>query len=240
MEFNDIMKKGFKTMFNEDISDVKLEKFIKYKELLIDWNEKINLTSITGEKDIAIKHFLDSLSIYNQIDFKPNSKIIDMGTGAGFPGGAMAIYNKDLNFTLVDSLNKRIKFLEILKADLELNNIELIHSRAEDLGRNLDYRESYDYGVSRAVASLDVLVEYILPFIKVGGFLISQKGPKIYEEIEGAKKAINVLGGEIYSNKEIELPFSNRAHTILIIKKVKKTPKKYPRNPGKPSKSPIK
>lgn len=166
--------------------------------------------------------------------------MIDVGTGAGFPGIPLKIMNENIKLTLLDSLNKRINFLKIVAEDLELDNIEFCHGRAEDYGKDPNYREQFDVCVSRAVANLAVLTEYCLPFIKVGGYFIAQKGPKKDEELQDAKKAIKILGGEIESVLEVKIPFSDITHSIVLIKKVNETPKQYPRKAGKPTKNPIK
>ena len=213
------------------------EFFYKYTKLLLEWNEKINLTAITDINDIILKHYVDSLTINKYIKDKKN--IIDIGTGAGFPGTPLKILNPNNDFILVDSLNKRINFLEKVKEELKLENIKLIHSRVEDLARNKEYRENIDISVSRAVANLSTLLEYMLPFVKLNGICICMKGPNINEEVEKAHKAIQELGGEITKIKKINLPNTNIERNILIIKKIKSTPKKYPRKAGMPSKQPI-
>lgn len=220
-----------------ELDDSKIKKFYNYMLLLIEWNKKINLTAITDEKEIIIKHFVDSASVYKYI--KTNKAILDLGTGAGFPGIPLKIINEDFNITLVDSLNKRINFLNEVINKLDLNNIELIHSRAEDLANNENYRENFDMVVSRAVAPLNVLVEYTLPFIKVGGKLVSMKGSNAEEELKLAEKSINVLGGTFNKIEKIKLPELDDKRNIIIIDKIKSTPKQYPRKAGTPSKSPI-
>ena len=221
-------------MIEVSLNEDQANRFYAYMNLLVEWNEKINLTAITEPNEVILKHFIDSLTICNYID--KGSSIIDVGTGAGFPGIPLTIAN-EVNVTLLDSLNKRINFLNEVIKELDLENIEAIHSRAEDFGSK--EREKYDIATSRAVASLNVLVEYLLPLVKVGGRCICMKGPQIEEEIENAKKAIKILGGEIEKVDEIELPESDIKRTIIIIKKVKETPTKYPRKAGLPSKEPI-
>ena len=179
------------------------KKFFEYTNLLLEWNKKINLTAITEIKDIILKHYIDSLTISNLI--KNNSTVIDVGTGAGFPGIPLAIFRNDLNITLVDSLNKRIMFLEEVKKKLELNNVKIIHSRAEDLGKDKNYREKYDISVSRAVAPLRVLIEYLIPFVKVGGQSLCMKGPNIEEEKRDSKKALLELNSTIVKIENIKL-----------------------------------
>ena len=239
MEPIEILKRGTEEMGIE-ISHKQAEQFIKYKDILLEWNRKMNLTTITEEREIIIKHFLDSLSCIQTKYLKNTGKMIDIGTGAGFPGIPLKIILPDIKLTLLDSLKKRIGFLEEVCAELDLGGIEFIHGRAEDFGQNKNYREKYKYVVSRAVAALNVLTEYCLPFAQVGGHFICQKGPKLIEEIKDAQKAIKILGGKVVEQIKIELPFSDRDHHILVIEKIKQTPIKYPRKAGKPSKNPIK
>ncbi len=246
MELRKLLKDGSQEM-NIDITDEQIDQFIKYKDILLEWNQKMNLTAIREEREVIIKHFLDSLSCiqtkYLPVQLKIRKdkvKMIDVGTGAGFPGIPLKIVLPNIELTLLDSLKKRIGFLEEVCKELELRDVELVHGRAEDFGKNKDYREKYEYVVSRAVAALNVLVEYCLPFVKVGGYFICQKGPSLVEEIKDAKKAIKILGGEIVEQIKVDLPFSDRDHHILIIKKTKQTSIKYPRKAGKPDKEPIK
>ena len=239
MEPIEILKRGTEEMGIE-ISHKQAEQFIKYKDILLEWNRKMNLTTITEEREIIIKHFLDSLSCIQTKYLKNTGKMIDIGTGAGFPGIPLKIILPDIKLTLLDSLKKRIGFLEEVCAELDLGGIEFIHGRAEDFGQNKNYREKYKYVVSRAVAALNVLTEYCLPFAQVGGHFICQKGPKLIEEIKDAQKAIKILGGKVVEQIKIELPFSDRDHHILVVEKIKQTPIKYPRKAGKPSKNPIK
>ena len=220
-----------------DIDNVSAEKFAVYMELLREWNEKINLTAITDEEGILVKHFFDSCSISEFVD--NNSKIIDVGTGAGFPGLPLKIVNDTLNITLVDSLNKRINFLNEVKNKLGLKNVETVHGRAEDVGIDNKYREKYDFVVSRAVAELRILVEYLLPLVKVGGKVIAMKGPNIDEEVENAKKAVKLLGGEIERIESFRLGNTDNERTVIIIKKIKNTESKYPRKAGIPRKNPL-
>ena len=215
-----------------------MDKFYKYMNLLIEWNEKINLTAIIEPNEIILKHFIDSITILK--DIKDGSTVVDVGTGAGFPGIPLSIMNPTLKITLVDSLNKRLIFLQEVINELDLKNVELVHARAEEFGRNKKYREKFDVATSRAVANLATLSEYLLPLVKINGKAISMKAGNASQEIEDAKKAIKTLGGNINNIEEFNLPQSDIGRTIIIIDKIKETPGKYPRKPGTPSKEPIK
>lgn len=222
---------------NIEIDDKKEEQFYNYMKLLLEWNEKINLTAITEQNDIILKHFIDSITINKYIE--QSNSIIDIGTGAGFPGIPLKIMNQNKKITLVDSLNKRINFLNEVCKEISLENIQCIHARAEELASDLEYRENYETVVSRAVARLNVLIEYMLPFVKKGGLCICMKGQNIDRELEEAKNAIKVLGGKIKSVESFFLPDSDIERNVIIIEKVVETPKKYPRKAGLPSKQPI-
>lgn len=238
MDRRNFLKTGFdelNIMYDEKIIDNLLE----YKDLLLEWNEKINLTTVTKDEDIFVKHFFDSATCITTGLIKGDSKVIDVGTGAGFPGVVLKILNKKMNITLLDSLKKRTLYLNDLVSKLDLKDVEIIHGRAEEMANKKGYREEYQIALSRAVASLNVLLEYCLPFVKVGGFFLCQKGPKYESELKEGEKALKVLGGEIVDIKEYLLPNSDIKHYILIIEKVFKTPAKYPRKPGKPSLNPI-
>ena len=215
-----------------------MDKFYKYMNLLIDWNEKINLTAIIEPNEIILKHFIDSITILK--DIKDGSIVVDVGTGAEFPGIPLSIMNPTLKITLVDSLNKRLIFLQEVINELDLKNVELVHARAEEFGRNKKYREKFDVATSRAVANLATLSEYLLPLVKINGKAISMKAGNASQEIEDAKKAIKTLGGNINNIEEFKLPQSDIGRTIIIIDKIKGTPGKYPRKPGTPAKEPIK
>ena len=222
---------------NINIKENQIKDFYNYMNLLLEWNEKINLTAITDPNEIILKHFVDSLTINKYLE--SDIKIIDVGTGAGFPGIPLSIVNNNIDMVLLDSLNKRITFLNDVIEKLELKNTHTIHSRVEDFGQNKLQREKYDIATSRAVAPLNILLEYLLPLVKIGGKCICMKGSSAEEEIKNAKNAINILGGKIEKIEEIELPESDIKRTIIIINKVKETPKKYPRKAGTPSKEPI-
>ena len=235
-EFSEKIKE-YMNKINIEISDKQIEKFFDYMNLLLEWNEKINLTAITEPEDIILKHFVDCATILKYI--KDEDKIIDIGTGAGFPGIPLKILNEKLDITLMDSLNKRINFLNEIINKLDLKNIVAIHARAEELARNKEYREKFDIAISRAVANLSTLSEYMLPFVRKDGMVISMKGSNIEEEVKNAKKAIKILGGEIEKIDNFNLANTNNIRNIITIKKVVKTPKEFPRKAGKPSKEPI-
>ena len=221
------------------LSDEQIQQFLKYYEMLVEWNEVMNLTAITEYDEVMKKHFVDSISLCKAYDVTQNKTVIDVGTGAGFPGLALKIAFPDLQVTLLDSLNKRIKFLNEVISQLGLQNVETIHGRAEDFGRDAKYREQYDYCVSRAVANAATLSEYCLPFVKVGGAFIPYKSGKIDEELEQGTKAIESLGGSIADVIRFELTGADADRSLVVIEKIAKTAKKYPRKAGVPSKEPI-
>ena len=235
-EFKEEIEK-YLNVLKIELEEKQIKQFYDYMNLLIEWNKKINLTAITELKEIILKHFVDSLTISKYINEK--STLIDVGTGAGFPGIPLKILRNDIKITLVDSLNKRIKFLEEVIEKINLNNIKTVHGRAEEIGRNTNYRETFDYATSRAVANIATLSEYLIPLIKKNGKCIYMKGPDLEEELEKGKKAISVLGGNLEIKEEFELPYSDIKRTIIIIEKKKNTPTKFPRKPGTPSKEPI-
>ena len=235
-ELQEYFKKLAKDI-NVEINDEEINEFSLYMDLLLEWNEKINLTAITEKNEIILKHFIDSLTIYKYI--KENDKIADVGTGAGFPGIPLAIMKKQNEVVLVDSLNKRINFLNEVIKKLKLENVIAIHSRAEDFGKEKEYREKFDIVTSRAVANLTVLVEYLLPLVDVGGYCICMKGPNIEEELNQSKFAIKTLGGKIEKVEKIVLPDSDFERNIVIIKKEINTDKRYPRKAGMPLKNPL-
>lgn len=213
--------------------------FNKYFEALVEWNEKVNLTAITAPQDVAIKHMIDSLSCYDETIFKKGATLIDVGTGAGFPGLPLKIYRSDLQVTLFDSLNKRLLFLKAVADILGIDDIKFIHGRAEDGGKSKQLRENYDIAVSRAVARLNVLCEWCLPFVAVGGFFIALKGSQYSQEIEESQGAIRSLGGEIVKIENIKLPGLDDVRAVIYIKKIKKTPASYPRRSGTAEKNPL-
>ena len=215
------------------------EQFINYYHILIEWNKIMNLTAITEYEEAVEKHFIDSLSVIKAADLSQLNKVIDIGTGAGFPGIPLKIVFPQLDITLLDSLNKRIKFLEEVINKLELNKIKVIHGRAEEYARKEDYREKYDLCVSRAVANLSTLSEYCIPFIKKEGLFISYKSGDIDSEITKSKKAIRILGGKIDDVIKFKLPETEISRSFIVIKKEKNTDKKYPRKSGVPSKEPL-
>lgn len=223
------------------LSERQLCQFQKYYELLIEWNSFMNLTAITDYEEVLKKHFIDSLSIVKAYDFtKGEVSLIDIGTGAGFPGLPIKIAFPNVKITLLDSLQKRIKFLNEVIDQLELIDIDTVHGRAEDYAKPEKLREKYDLCVSRAVANLSTLSEYCLPFVKTGGKFISYKSEKLTEELVQAEKAVSVLGGKVHNQVDYMLPSSDIYRNLLIIDKVKPTPKKFPRKAGLPAKEPIK
>ncbi|MCC0637693.1 MULTISPECIES: 16S rRNA (guanine(527)-N(7))-methyltransferase RsmG [unclassified Clostridioides] len=235
----ELLENGIKN-FNIDTNDDMLQKFKTYRDILVDWNQKMNLTGIEDEKEVYIKHFLDSISAVKNGYIKNGMSIIDVGTGAGFPGIPLKICLEELELTLLDSLNKRISFLEEVARALELEGIKFIHGRAEDFGKDEKYREKYDIATARAVAGLPILMEFCVPFVKVGGYFICLKGPNANLELEESKKAIDILGLEFVEKIDVELPEIDLNHNILVFKKIHETPVKYPRKAGKPAKNPIK
>lgn len=221
------------------LDDYKTGQFVEYYELLVEWNGFMNLTAITEWNDVCIKHFIDSISLCKALDCSADLSVIDVGTGAGFPGIPLKIVFPNLKITLLDSLGKRVKFLNEVISRLELENIEAVHGRAEDFAKPGLLREQFDLCVSRAVANLPTLSEYCLPYVKVGGYFISYKSEKITEEMRAAQHAIDLLGGNIYDQKGFILPNSDIYRNLFQIKKISPTPKKYPRKAGLPSKEPL-
>lgn len=230
-----LLKEGA-AQYGLQLSDEEVSAFDLYKNVLSEWNQKINLTAIEDDKDVITKHFIDSLSI---VPFLKNvQELIDVGTGAGFPGLPVKIVRPELNIVLLDSLEKRIGFLNTVINELHMDKITAVHSRAEDAGKSPKYREKFDAATARAVASLPVLLEYCMPLIKTGGIFIAMKGSSLSEADE-AGKALNILGGAIEEVKEFTLPGSDIRRNIIVIRKLRQTPTKYPRKAGKPSKEPL-
>ena len=225
---------------NIKYDDEIISKYQAYMEGIIEWNEKVNLTSITDKDEFIVKHYIDSVMCVPCREFRNAEKIIDVGTGGGFPGIPLALAAPDKEFVLMDSLNKRIKIINQLCEEIGIHNVTAVHARAEELARNKAHRESYDLCVSRAVANLSTLSEYCLPFIRKGGYFLSYKGPDSQQEVKDAKNAISVLGGKIEREEKASLESFDLEHKIIFIKKIKDTPAKFPRKAGTPSKEPLK
>lgn len=239
MEYN---LEKFKSGLNKlevELSEQQIQQFLKYYEMLVEKNKVMNLTAITEFEEVVEKHFLDSLSLIQQMDLHQKIKVLDLGTGAGFPGIPLKIAFPELEIVLMDSLNKRINFLNEVISTLGLEKITAIHGRAEEMARKSEYREQFELCVSRAVANLASLSEYCLPFVKERGNFISYKSGEIEEEVENSKKAIFLLGGKIKEVKKFRLVETDAERSFVQVEKVKKTPKTYPRKAGTPSKSPI-
>ena len=224
-----------------ELTEIQMKQFLTYYEMLVEKNKVMNLTAITEFEEVVEKHFIDSLMLVKAVDLKKeNYKLLDLGTGAGFPGIPLKIAYPNLEIVLVDSLNKRVKFLaEVIEA-LQLKNITAVHGRAEDLAKKKEYREQFDYCVSRAVANLSTLSEYCVPFVKIGGNFISYKAGNLEEELENAKNPIKILGGKVENVIEFSLPGTEVSRSFVVVGKKKETAKKYPRNAGKPNKEPLK
>ena len=233
----EILKNGFSKL-SVDYTEDMLDKFELYAKLLVEWNEKMNLTAITEKEEIAVKHFIDCASCLTKTDL--SGKVIDVGTGAGFPGMVLKILKPDIKITLLDSLNKRLLFLDAVIKELGLENVTLIHARAEDGGRDKKLREKFDFSVSRAVANLSTLSEYCLPFLKDNGCFVAMKGPDAENEVNDAKGALKKLSSELVEIKKADIPFTDLKHCIVLIKKLRQIPSAYPRKAGKPSKEPLK
>lgn len=238
MDCIELLKNGCR-IYGIELNDEQVSKFIMYKELLKEWNKKINLTAITEDEDIIKKHFLDSVSIVTSKVIRENSSIIDVGTGAGFPGIPLKIIMPSIKVVLLDSLNKRLNFLNEVIINLKLNNIVTLHGRAEDMAKDENYREKFDIATARAVANLSVLSEYCIPYVKVGGFFIAMKGPSCDEEVNNSKNAIGILGGRIKDIVNTTIYNENMEHKLVIVEKIKNTDKKYPRKSSQIEKKPI-
>ena len=237
MEYNlDQFKKGLSDL-NINLTEKQIEQFLKYYEILVETNKVMNLTAITEFDEVIEKHFLDSLSLVRVFDLNRNVKILDLGTGAGFPGIPLKIAFPEIDIVLADSLNKRVKFLNEVVETLQLKQVETVHGRAEELAKNKKYREQFDLCTSRAVANLSSLSEYCIPFVKEGGKFISYKSGEIEEEVDQAKRAIHVLGGKL--DRVYKFDLHEQKRSFVIIEKVKKTPAVYPRKAGTPTKEPL-
>ena len=238
MSFVDELKAVAKE-YGLELTTAQMTQFNTYYDLLIEWNQKINLTAITEPKEVAIKHMIDSLSCFKPNLFEENCSLIDVGTGAGFPGLPLKIFFPSLKLTLLDSLNKRVKFLQLVVDTLGLKDVNVIHARSEEAAKNKKYREQFDFATARAVARLPILCEYCLPFVKLNGMFIALKGRQYEEEIAEAGKAIKVLGGRLVKTMPVKLPELDDKRAVIYVQKVKATPKTYPRKAGTPEKNPI-
>ncbi len=238
MSFEEFKIEFLKQASKNDISvtEKELNELYQYMNGVIEWNDKINVTAITDEKLFIVKHFIDSLLINQYLEGKES--LIDIGTGGGFPGIPLKILNEDVKFTLVDSINKKLNVIRDLSEKIGFKKLEIIHTRAEDLANKKEYRECYDLATTRAVSNLSTILEYMLPFVKVGGYAICMKGPNYQEELKEAEKAIQILGGKLDKIETFNIE-GEMERNVLIIKKIKMTPKNYPRGQGKPVKEPI-
>lgn len=238
MKFFDLMKIAANDVGLE-LTEQQYEQFIKYMRLLQEWNEKINLTAITEDEEVVKKHFIDCIKAFRSDAIKNAKTIIDVGTGAGFPGLPIAIMNPEVKVTLLDSLNKRINFLNLVARELGLKNVTTIHSRAEDGARKPELREKFDVATSRAVANMAVLSEFCMPYVKKGGHFVALKGPSIDEELQNGNNAIKILGGELKEIIEISIEDTDLKHNIVEVSKIKSCPKTYPRKAGTVNKKPL-
>lgn len=236
--FREELKK-FAAEIKINLDEIQLEQFEIFYKSVVEWNEKINLTAITQEQEFIVKHLIDSLTVFDEEKFFGAKKIIDVGTGAGFPGIPLKIFQPNLEIFLLDSLKKRVEFLKKVVEELNLKNVTCLHGRAEDFAREKIFREQFDLVTSRAVARLNVLSEYCLPFVKVGGNFFAMKSKQFQEEISEAKDAVKILGGGEIIFSEKNLPTLPDVRSIISIKKIKSTPKKFPRSAGVPTKKPL-
>lgn len=230
------LKKAFDHM-NIPLDQKMESQFISYMDGVLLWNEKINLTAITDREEFVQKHFIDSVLCVPFDEYQKAEKVLDLGTGAGFPGVPLAIVSPEKEFTLADSLNKRLRVIDDLAGQAGILNITTVHGRAEELAKNKAFRQTFDLCVSRAVANMTVLAEYCLPFVRTGGHLLAYKGPDAEKEVKDAAKAIKILGGRLDRIQSVDL--NGYAHNIIVIEKIKETPAKYPRKAGTPAKEPI-
>ncbi|MBM3137791.1 MAG: 16S rRNA (guanine(527)-N(7))-methyltransferase RsmG [Chloroflexi bacterium] len=226
-------------LLNLEFNDEQLNAFQRFSGLLVEWNEKINLTAIKEKKEIFIKHFLDSLTCLKILPRSGDYSLIDLGTGAGFPGIPLMIINPAIHLTLADSVRKKVDFCHTVVKELGLTGVQIIHTRAEDLGQEKETRERFDWTVARAVADLPILAEYMLPLTKVGGHALVMKGAEIHEEIQRSESALITLGGKISSVEYVSLPENSGERSLVLIEKVKRTPAAYPRKAGTPAKKPL-
>jgi 16S rRNA (guanine527-N7)-methyltransferase len=224
---------------NMDLSDEQIAAFSRYYELLVEWNQKFNLTAIKEEKEILIKHFLDSLTCFKILPRSGDYSLIDLGTGAGFPGIPLKIVNPAIQLTLSDSVGKKVDFCRVVAQKLNLTGVKAVHSRAEDLGQDRQYREKFDWTVARAVADLPVLAEYLLPLTRVGGNVLVMKSSGIQDELHRAEAALSALGGKISAVEFVSLPENSGERSLVLIEKVKHTPAAFPRKAGTPAKKPL-
>ncbi|QFG01035.1 16S rRNA (guanine(527)-N(7))-methyltransferase RsmG [Psychrobacillus glaciei] len=222
-----------------ELDTKQVQQFKRYFELLVEWNEKMNLTAITDEPSVYLKHFFDSISASFYEDFTGSYSVCDVGAGAGFPSIPLKICYPNLKVTIVDSLNKRIQFLTHLSKELQLSNVNFVHARAEEFGQNAEYREKYDIVTARAVARLSVLAELCVPLVKIGGRFIAMKAASALDELKDAKKALQILGSEKSAEYSFLLPVEDSERMLYVFSKTKSTPKRYPRKPGIPNKTPI-
>ena len=227
---------------NEGLSfdEEKYNKLMKYKDMIKEWNEKINLTAITEDEEIVKKHFIDSIKAFRFSKLNDAKRIIDIGTGAGFPGIPIKVIKPEIEVVLLDSLNKRVNFLNEVINELNLKNITAIHGRAEDFARETNYREKFDIAVSRAVANMAVLSELCIPYVKLNGYFVALKGPAVENEIKEGNKAVTTLGGTVEEIIKVEVEDTDLNHNLVVVKKIKETSKTYPRKAGTASKKPIK
>ena len=237
MSVTEILKNHI-TEYGIEVDEELFKKLDIYASLLKEWNEKINLTAILDDEGIAVKHFLDCLLVGKYADFKKGDKIIDVGTGAGFPGLVLAVAYPDCRITLLDSTGKKLKAVEDIASNMGVNNVQFVHMRAEDAGKKPEFREKYNYATARAVAELRVLLEYTLPFVKVGGSFLSLKGASAIDEIDGAKDALKTLGGKINEINEFSLPGGDK-RAIINVKKISQIPPRYPRVSAQIAKKPL-